>query len=100
MSDGPKSKAPAGLKYRRVEVAGIKKGRRGKHHELVEGILRELKTLPAGSAMKIPFADVGGIGLANLRSAVHRAATSGGLLIETLADETNLFVWNTDSSSP
>ena len=100
MSDGPKSKAPSGLKYRRVEVAGIKKGRRGKHHDLVEGILRELKTLPAGSAMKIPFADVGGIGLANLRSAVHRAATSEGLAIETLADETNLFVWNTDSSSP
>ena len=100
MSDGPKSKAPAGLKYRRVEVAGIKKGRRGKHHDLVEGILRELKTLPAGSAMKIPFADVGGIGLPNLRSAVHRAATSEALPIETLADETNLYVWKTDSSGP
>ena len=100
MSDGPKNKTTASLKYRRVEVAAIKKGRRGKHHDLVEGILRELKILPPGSAMKIPFADVGGIGLANLRSAVHRAATSEGLPIETLADETNLFVWNTDSSSP
>lgn len=100
MSDGPRSKAPAALKYRRVEVAGIKKGRRGKHHDLVEGILRELKTLPVGSAMKIPLADVGGIGLANLRSAVHRAATSEELPIETLADEKNLYVWKTDNSGP
>ena len=100
MSDGPKNKTTASLKYRRVEVAGIKKGRRGKHHELVEGILRELKTLPAGSAMKIPFDYVGGFGLANVRSAVHRAATSEALPIETLADETNLYVWKTDSSGP
>ncbi len=100
MSEGTRSKAPTPLKYRRVEVAGIKKGRRGKHHDLVEGILAELKTLPGGSAMKIPFADVGGIGLANLRSAVHRAAASEGLPIETLADEKNLYVWKTDSSGP
>ena len=100
MSEGTRSKAPTLLKYRRVEVAGIKKGRRGKHHDLVEGILGELKTLPGSSAMKIPLADVGGIGLANLRSAVHRAAASEGLLIETLADEKNSYVWKTDSSGP
>jgi len=62
-----------------VEVAGLRKGRRGKHHELVQGIVRELDMLSAGSAMEIPLSDVGGIGLANLRSAVHRAATSHGL---------------------
>ncbi len=101
MSDGPKSKAASPLlKYRRVDVAGLRKGRRGKHHDLVEGILRELKVLPAASAMKIPFADVGGIGLANLRSAVHRAATAEGLVIETLADDKNLYVWKTDSPGP
>lgn len=42
--------------------------------------------------------DVGGVGLANLRSAVHRAATSHGLAIETLADEKNFYVWKVDSS--
>jgi len=101
MSDGSKSKAASPvLKYRRVDVAGLKKGRRGKHHDLVEGILRELKTLHSGSAMKIPLADVGGIGLANLRSAVHRAATGEGLVIETVADEENLYVWKSDSPGP
>jgi hypothetical protein len=83
------------VKYRQVEVAGLNRGRRGKHHDLVEGILRELQIVPAGSALEIPLANVGGIGLANLRSAVHRASTSQGLAIETLADEKNFYVWKT-----
>ena len=84
---------PCDLKYRRVEVADLNKGRRGKHHELVTGILEELSTLIAGSAMAIPLTEIGGIGLANLRSAVHRAATSNALEVETLADGDNLYVW-------
>jgi hypothetical protein len=92
----PKSKATSrtDLKYRQVPVDALSKGRRGKHHDLVVGILRELEALSTGSAMQIPLADVGGIRLANLRSAVHRAATSCGLEIETLADEKNFYVWN------
>ena len=80
-------------KYRQVEITDLKTGRRGKHHDLVEGIVQELATLQAGSALEIPLADVGGVGLANLRSAVHRAATSRGLEIETVADEGNFYVW-------
>jgi hypothetical protein len=93
----PKSKAkaspPPDLKYRQVQVDALNKGRRGKHHDLVVGILQELETLSPGSAMQIPLADVGGIGLANLRSAVHRASTSRGLQIATLANEKNFHVW-------
>ena len=89
----PKTPKPTDLKYRQVEVAALSKGRRGKHHELIQGIFQELQMLAQGSAMAIPLAEVGGIGLANLRSAVHRAATSHGLEIETLADDTNLYVW-------
>ncbi len=82
-------------KYRLVESANLDKGRRGKHFELVQGILQELKVAPAGSALEIPLDDIGGIGLANLRSAVHRAATSESIGIETLADEKNFYVWKT-----
>jgi hypothetical protein len=91
----PKSKAvpPSDLRYRQVRIDKLDKGRRGKHHDLVLGILQELEGLPPASAMEIPLADVGGIGLANLRSAVHRASTSRGLQIETLADEKNFYVW-------
>ena len=84
------------LKYRQVEVANLNKGRRGKHHDLVQGILHELELAPPGSAIEIPLADVGGIGLPNLRSAVHRASSSQGLAIETLADEKNFYVWRAD----
>ena len=72
--------------------------RRGKHHELVQGILRELDMLSVGSAMEIPLWDVGGIGVANLRSAVHRAANAHRLEIETLADEENSYVWKKSKS--
>jgi hypothetical protein len=99
--DGRKGKAAQPpLKYRRVELKTIKRGRRGKHHDLVEGVLRELKMVAAGSALEIPLAEVGGIGVANLRSAVHRASASAGLTIETLADQTNLYVWTADPSKP
>jgi hypothetical protein len=94
MARNPKTESkPSDLKYRQVRVDALDKGRRGKHHDLVQGILHELKALAPGSAMEIPLDDVGGIGLANLRSAVHRASTSQGLEIETLADEKNFYVW-------
>jgi hypothetical protein len=84
---------PMARKYRRVEISSLDRGRRGKHHELVEGILKELTTAEPDSALEIPLSDVGGIGLANLRSAVHRGASSAGITIETLADEKNFYVW-------
>jgi hypothetical protein len=93
MSSDTKTTVPAGLKYRQVEIAAIKKVRRGKHHELVQGILREMKILSIGSAIEVPLADVGRIGLANLRSAVHRVCIAEGWTIETLAGENNLYVW-------
>lgn len=80
-------------KYQRVVIADLDRGRRGKHHDLVQGIFQELETLVPGSALLIPLAEVGGIGLPNLRSAVHRASSSKGLLIETLADDKNFYVW-------
>jgi hypothetical protein len=83
------------LKYRRVEISGLRKGRRGKHHEIVQGILGELEGVQPGAALEIPLADVNGIGLANLRSAVHRASTSAGISIQTIADEKNFYVWKT-----
>jgi hypothetical protein len=80
-------------KYRRVQVASLDRGRRGKHHEIVQGILKELEMADVNSALEIPLDDVGGIGLANLRSAVHRGASSAGIAIETLADDKNFYVW-------
>jgi hypothetical protein len=99
MARTPKNDGKSELKYRQVNVDTLDRGRRGKHHDLVLGIVQELKTLAPGSAMEIPLADVGGIGLANLRSAVHRASTSHGLEIETLADDQNFYVWKRKSQT-
>jgi hypothetical protein len=93
VSNEQKTKGQRPPKYRQVEIAGLKTGRHGKHYDLVKGIVQELATLKPGSALEIPLADVGGVGLANLRSAVHRAAASGGLDIETVADDGKFYVW-------
>lgn len=91
-----KTSQPApGPRYRRVEIESLDNKRRGKHHDLVQGILLELKGAPSGAALEVPLDDVGGIGLANLRSAVHRGAERAKLSIETLADDKNFYVWKT-----
>lgn len=93
----PKEKPVASppAKYRVVDSLLLDKGRRGKHFDLMQGIVKELKSAPVASALEIPLEGVGGIGLANLRSAVHRGATAEGLEIQTLADEKNFYVWKT-----
>jgi hypothetical protein len=90
--DNTKNQKPAS-NYDRVVLANIRRNRRGKHHELIQGIFQDLETLPAGSAIKVPLAEVDGITLANLRSAVHRASASRGLGVETLSDEDNFYIW-------
>ena len=79
--------------YESVKIASLGTGRRGKHHDLMTGIMRELKLLKEGSALVIPLSDVDGVELANLRSAVHRAATDDGVNIQTKADKKTLYVW-------
>jgi hypothetical protein len=80
-------------RYRRVQVTDLNRKRKGKHHELIQGILKELRGLEAGAALEIPLSEAGGVGLANLRSAVHRASISAGIVIETLSDEEHFYVW-------
>ena len=92
MAKTGKLNLPENPKYRQIELSTLRKGRRGKHHDLVGRILGELQTVPPGSALEIPLAGVE-IGLANVRSAVHRGAASSGLEIETLADEKNFYVF-------
>lgn len=91
MSKGKSNEAPP-ARYRQVALSSLRKGRRGKHHGLVTGILEELQGVPVGSALEIPLDDVS-IGLANVRSAVHRGAAAKGIEIETLADEKNFYVF-------
>lgn len=79
--------------FTRVKIANIRKGRRGKHNDLLKRVLGDLDDLPEGSAIKIPLAEVDGVSLANLRSAVHRGTSSRGIAIQTLSDHENFYVW-------
>src|SRR5580692_10110287 len=90
-----KNQKPA-LNYDRVVLANLRRSRRGKHHDLPQGVFEDLQTLPTGSAIKIPLSELDGITLANLRSAVHRASASRGLGIETLSDEDNFYIWKAE----
>lgn len=87
--------APPPVKYRVVDSSLLDRGRRGKHFELIKRVVEELRAVKDGAALEIPLDAVEGIGLANLRSAVHRGAGAAGLEIETLADEKNFYVWKT-----
>jgi hypothetical protein len=53
----------------------------------------QVKEPREGQALEIPLSKVGGVKLANLRSAVHRAAEVEKLAIETQSDEKNFYVW-------
>jgi len=79
--------------YRSVKISSLGNRRRGKHYDLVGEIMRQVKTLHSGMALEIPLQDVGGVELANLRSAVHRAALAEKLAIETQSDDKNFYLW-------
>lgn len=87
------------LKYEKVLLIDLKHGREGKHHDLMDGIFDELELLEAGSALKIPLSTVGDVSLANLRSAVHRKASSKQFEVETVADRDNFYVWKRNVSN-
>lgn len=81
------------LLYERVPISELLKGRRGKHDELVKGILRDLSTLPSDEAMRIRLKSVRGISLSNLRSAISRAAKTRKIKIQTYSDSDYLYLW-------
>ncbi len=80
--------------YGTVRISELRVGRRGKHHELLAGILKNLQDLPTGSALVVPLDRIGKVSLANLRSAVTRSAKTRGLSLVTYSDEKNFYVWN------
>ena len=79
--------------YRTMLVSDLRRGRRGKHHTLISGILRSLETLADGSALIVPLDGAGAISIANLRSAINRATKSRRIPIVTSSDEKNFYVW-------
>ena len=79
--------------YSTVPVNTLKKSRKGKHHDLMVGIMEDLRRLAKGRAIKIPLAGTDGVSALNLRSAITRAAAKEDIHIATSADDENFYVW-------
>jgi hypothetical protein len=81
--------------FKTMVQADVPQGRNGKHKEVVTLILRDLDGLKAGSAIKVPLADLAE-SKEKVRSALNRATRKGGRKVATASDATFLYVWNVE----
>jgi len=85
------------MRFSSVLQADVPKGRDGKHKEIVTQLLSDIQQLAAGSALKIPLADLPD-SKENIRAALSRAANQKNLHISTSSNDKFLFVWKTNQS--
>ncbi len=83
--------APAHFKT--MVQADVPQGRNGKHKQIVSTILKDLDQLRAGSAIKVPLAELAAT-KEKIRSALNRATRKRGMHVATATDADFLYVWN------
>lgn len=71
----------------------VPQGRNGKHILIVTTVLKDLDRLKAGSALKVPLADLAA-SKEKVRSALNRATRKAGKKVATASDASFLYVWN------
>ncbi|HKD85804.1 MAG TPA: hypothetical protein VKB58_13720 [Terriglobales bacterium] len=81
-------------KFKTAERSEVPVGRKGKHHEIVNDILKDLEKLDSGLCLKIPLSELPD-GKANIRSALNRATRTQHKSVATATDDVFLYVWNT-----
>ena len=81
------------MHFKTMVQAEVPQGRSGKHKLIVTTILRDLNGLKAGSALKVPLAELAQ-SKEKVRSALNRATRKAGRKVATVSDETFLYVWN------
>jgi DNA helicase TIP49 (TBP-interacting protein) len=91
MASGRTMKPP--MHFKTMEQADVPQGRNGKHKEIVTTLLKDLDSLKAGAALKVPLADLAE-SKAKVRSALNRASTKAGRKVATASDATFLYIWN------
>jgi hypothetical protein len=85
--------------YATMKIADLRISRRGKHHTLISGILRQLENLSDRSALIIPLDSVGELPVAGLRSAITRATRARHIAIKTHSDEKKFYVWKVSNGA-
>jgi hypothetical protein len=89
---GSRSKAAA-PHFKTMIQADVPQGRNGKHKLIITTILRDLDALKAGSAIKVPLAELAE-SKEKVRSALNRATRKRGQKVATASDQNFLYVWN------
>ena len=87
-----RTKSPS-MHFKTMMQLDVPQGRQGKHREIVATILKDLDNLKAGSAIKVPLADLAE-SKEKVRSALNRATRQAGRNVATASDGTFLYVWN------
>ena len=85
----------AAMRFDSISQVDVPKGRDGKHKKIITLLLGDIAQLNAGSALKIPLAELPDT-KENIRAALSRAATQKKLSIATSSNSDFLYVWKTD----
>jgi len=83
----------ATMHFKTTIQSEIPQGRNGKHKRIVTTILSDLDGLKAGSALKIPLAELAE-SKEKVRSALNRATRKASRKVATASDSAYLYVWN------
>jgi hypothetical protein len=82
----------APMHFKTMVQSDVPKGRNGKHKLIVTTILKDLDSLRADSALKVPLAELVE-SKEKVRSALNRATRKAGRRVATASDATYLYVW-------
>ena len=89
----PRKAGKTAMNFTAMPQSDVPQGRNGKHKLVVTRILSDLDQIPAGTAVKIPLAQLAE-SKEKVRAALNRATRKGGRLVATASDDTFLYVWN------
>ena len=81
------------MHFKTMVQADVPQGRNGKHKLIVTAILKDLGGLIAGSAIKVPLAELAE-SKEKVRSALNRASRKAARKVATASDANFLYVWN------
>ena len=90
---GSAQSRPTPMHFKTMVQLEVPQGRDGKHKLIITTILKDLDRLKAGSALKVPLADLVE-SKEKVRSALNRATRKAGRTVATASDANFLYVWN------
>ena len=93
-----KDATPSHMNFQSILQKDVPKGRDGKHKHIVMQLLSDLERLAAGSALRIPLADLPDT-KENIRSALNRATRQKGMEVATSSDAEFLYVWKAEAAA-